>query len=44
MAFVLYLTNIETRVLDVWCLYCVITQGIVAVLTLRAIGWMVWYT
>ena len=43
MAFALYLTNIEARVLGVWCLYCVISQGIIALLTLLAIGWAVWY-
>ena len=42
MAFALYLTNIEARVLGVWCLYCVISQGIIAVVTLLSIGWMVW--
>ena len=44
MAFALYLTNIEAKVLGVWCLYCVISQGIIAVLTLLAIGWIVWHT
>ena len=44
MAFALYLTQIEARVLGVWCLYCVISQGIIAVLTLLAIGWIVWYS
>jgi vitamin-K-epoxide reductase (warfarin-sensitive) len=43
MAFALYLTNIEAKVLGVWCLYCVISQGIIAALTLLAIGWTVWY-
>ncbi len=43
MAFALYLTNIEAKVLGVWCLYCVISQGIIAVLTLLAIGWVVWH-
>ena len=43
MAFALYLTNIEARVLGVWCLYCVISQGIIALVTLLSIGWMVWY-
>jgi vitamin-K-epoxide reductase (warfarin-sensitive) len=43
MAFALYLTNIEARVLGVWCLYCVISQGIIAVTTLLAIGWAVWH-
>jgi vitamin-K-epoxide reductase (warfarin-sensitive) len=42
MAFALYLTNIEARVLEVWCLYCVISQGIIAVLTLLALGWIGW--
>ena len=41
MAFALYLTNIEASVLGVWCLYCVISQGIIAVMTLLAIGWVV---
>jgi vitamin-K-epoxide reductase (warfarin-sensitive) len=44
MAFALYLTNIEARVLGVWCLYCVISQGIIALLTLLAIGWTVGHT
>jgi vitamin-K-epoxide reductase (warfarin-sensitive) len=43
MAFALYLTQIEARVLGVWCLYCVISQGIIIVITLLAIGWVVWY-
>jgi vitamin-K-epoxide reductase (warfarin-sensitive) len=43
MAFALYLTQIEARVLGVWCLYCVISQGIIALMTLLAIGWVVWY-
>jgi vitamin-K-epoxide reductase (warfarin-sensitive) len=44
MAFALYLTNIEARVLGVWCLYCVISQGLIALVTLLGIGWNVWYT
>jgi vitamin-K-epoxide reductase (warfarin-sensitive) len=42
MAFALYLTNIEARVLGVWCLYCAISQGIIALVTLLSIGWIVW--
>jgi vitamin-K-epoxide reductase (warfarin-sensitive) len=42
LAFALYLTNIEARVLEVWCLYCVISQAIIGVLTLLAIGWTAW--
>jgi vitamin-K-epoxide reductase (warfarin-sensitive) len=40
MAFALYLTHIEKTVLEVWCLYCVISQGIIAILLLLAIGWV----
>jgi uncharacterized membrane protein len=43
MAFALYLTNIEAEVLGVWCLYCVISQVVIAAITLLAIGWAVWY-
>jgi vitamin-K-epoxide reductase (warfarin-sensitive) len=42
LAFSLYLTNIEAHVLEVWCLYCVISQGIIAVLTLLAVAWISW--
>jgi vitamin-K-epoxide reductase (warfarin-sensitive) len=42
MAFALYLTRIEASVLGVWCLYCVISQGVIAAITLLAIGWVVW--
>ena len=41
MAFALYLTNIEAKVLGVWCLYCVISQAVIAAITLLAIGWAV---
>jgi vitamin-K-epoxide reductase (warfarin-sensitive) len=41
LAFALYLTNIEKHVLEVWCLYCVISQFIIAILTLLSIGWVV---
>ena len=36
LAFSLYLTHIEAHLLQVWCLYCVISQGIIALLTLLA--------
>jgi vitamin-K-epoxide reductase (warfarin-sensitive) len=42
LGFSLYLTNIEAHVLEVWCLYCVTSQGIIAVLTLLALGWIGW--
>ncbi len=41
LAFALYLTHIEMSILQVWCLYCVISQGIIGILTLLAIGWVV---
>jgi len=42
LGFALYLTNIEAHVLDVWCLYCVISQAIIALLALLALIWMGW--
>ena len=36
LAFALYLTHIEAHLLQVWCLYCVISQGIIALLALLA--------
>ena len=42
LGFALYLTNIEAHVLEVWCLYCVISQGIIAVLTLLVLAWIGW--
>ena len=42
LGFALYLTNIEWHVLELWCLYCVISQAIIAVLTLLALGWLGW--
>ncbi len=41
-AFALYLTHIEAHVLGVYCLYCVISQGIIALILLLAIGWFFW--
>ena len=39
LGFALYLTNIEAHVLYVWCLYCVISQGIIALITLLTLIW-----
>lgn len=36
LAVALYLSNIEAHVLEVWCLYCVISQCIIAAITLAA--------
>jgi vitamin-K-epoxide reductase (warfarin-sensitive) len=40
LGFALYLTHIEKNVLMVWCLYCVISQGIIALTTVLALGWV----
>ncbi|MGB6131751.1 MAG: vitamin K epoxide reductase family protein [Acidobacteriaceae bacterium] len=40
LAFALYLSNIEAHVLEVWCLYCVISQCLIALITLLSIGWL----
>ena len=37
--FALYLTHIEKDVLMVWCVYCVISQGIIALTALLALWW-----
>jgi vitamin-K-epoxide reductase (warfarin-sensitive) len=36
LAFALYLSHIEASILEVWCLYCVISQGIIALITFVA--------
>jgi uncharacterized membrane protein len=40
LGFALYLTNIEAHKLEVWCLYCVISQGVIALITLCSLGWL----
>lgn len=40
-AFALHLSTIERSVLQVWCLYCVISQGIIALIMLLSLGWVV---
>lgn len=39
LAYALYLTNIEAHKLEVWCLYCVTSQAIIALITLFAAFW-----
>ena len=41
LAFALYLTHVEKDILQVWCLYCVISQGVIALLVLFSLGWLV---
>jgi len=40
LAFALYLSNVEAHVLEVWCLYCVISQCLIALITLLSIVWL----
>jgi uncharacterized membrane protein len=39
LAFSLYLTRIEKYVLEVYCLYCVISLGIITVMTILSLWW-----
>jgi vitamin-K-epoxide reductase (warfarin-sensitive) len=41
LAFALHLSSIERNVLEVWCLYCVISQGIIALITLLSVAWLI---
>lgn len=41
LGFALHLSGIERDILSVWCLYCVISQGIIALITLLGVGWLV---
>jgi vitamin-K-epoxide reductase (warfarin-sensitive) len=41
LGFSLYLTHIEKDVLQVWCLYCVTSLGIISVITLLSVLWVV---
>jgi vitamin-K-epoxide reductase (warfarin-sensitive) len=38
LAFSLYLTHIEAKVLGVWCIYCVISLGIISLMTLLSLA------
>ena len=40
-AFSLYLANIEANVLGVWCIYCVISLGIISLMSLLTLGTVV---
>jgi uncharacterized membrane protein len=40
LGFALYLAHIERDILTVWCLYCVISLGIVAVIAALGLGWV----
>ena len=40
LGFALRLTFIEEFALQVWCLYCVISQTVIALMTLLSLGWL----
>jgi uncharacterized membrane protein len=40
LAFAVYLSHIEKDVLMVWCLYCVISQGIILLLAALSLWWV----
>ena len=41
LAFALYLAHIERDVIGVWCLYCVISLAIIALITLLGPVWLI---
>lgn len=41
LGFALHLSGIERNVLEVWCLYCVISQGIIALIAAFTVIWIV---
>jgi len=38
LAFALYLAHIESAVLGVWCIYCVISLGVISLISLLTLG------
>jgi uncharacterized membrane protein len=41
LGFALYLTHVEKDILMVYCIYCVISLGIISLTTLSTAGWLV---
>jgi len=41
MAFALRLTYVEYNILETWCVFCVISQGIIALILFLSAGWAV---
>jgi len=41
LGFAVHLSFIERNILEVWCLYCVISQGIIALIVLLSIVWLI---
>lgn len=40
LGFALWLSSIEKYALEVWCLYCAISQVIIALITLLSLAWL----
>ena len=40
LAFALYLSSIEAYCLQVWCLYCVISQAVIALIAILSLVWI----
>lgn len=40
LGFALRLTFLEEYVIETWCLYCVISQAVIGVMTLLSLGWL----
>jgi vitamin-K-epoxide reductase (warfarin-sensitive) len=38
LGFALYLAHIESAILGVWCIYCVISMGVISLLSLLVLG------
>ena len=43
LAFSLYLANIEKNILEVWCIYCVISLGIISLMSLLTVATVIAY-
>jgi uncharacterized membrane protein len=43
LVYALYLAHIEKDILMVWCLYCVISLGIIALIMLLSLGWLAFW-
>jgi vitamin-K-epoxide reductase (warfarin-sensitive) len=44
LAFALYLSSIEAYRLEVWCLYCVISQAAIALIAILSLAWILMKT
>lgn len=44
LAFALRLSYIEAKILETWCIYCVISQTVIAILTLLSAGWLIFHS